>query len=278
MPELPEVENVRQGLERLVSGRQILNVTVLWDNLIHQPKVELFTQRLQGQQIKHIRRRGKYLIFDLSSAVLISHLRMEGKYLILAPEDALDPYMHVIFELDSAERLIYHDVRKFGRFDLLDKKDEEAFFKDKQLGPEPDESAFKRSEMHCQLNRRKKAIKSVLLDQHLVAGIGNIYADEILYRSWIHPQTPANQLTLSQEELLYDQIIQVMEEAVQAGGTTIRTYKNAFGSAGTYQTKLQVYGRAGEACWRCGRIIQKIKVGGRGTHYCPHCQSLKETR
>lgn len=272
MPELPEVENVRENLDRLVRGKTIEDVTVLWDRLISHMTANEFAANISGQTIQNVSRRGKYLVFHLSDWTLISHLRMEGKYLLVKSGEKIDSYTHIIFSLDSGQDLLYRDVRKFGRFELVRPEDVVAFFEQKRLGPEPNEDDFKMKTMQEQLARRKKAIKSVLLDQQLVAGIGNIYADEILFRARIHPQTPANHLTQKQIVALHDEIISVMSEAIKAGGTTIRSYKNAFGREGSYQNKLLVYGKAGQSCPRCQSQILKIKVAGRGTHFCPVCQ------
>lgn len=272
MPELPEVENVRYALSQMVTGQKITAVHVRWPNLINQISATDFERKLAGQTIHQIRRRGKYLLFDLSDYLLISHLRMEGKYLLKPLDESIDKYTHIIFELNSKQKLLYRDVRKFGRFDLLNKDQEAIYFNKKKLGPEPKVPDFDLKTFEKGLSRHQKAIKSVLLDQYLVAGIGNIYADEILFRAKIHPEFSAKALSHSSIKSLHDKIIQVMNEAVEAGGTTIRTYRNAFGKEGQFQNQLLVYGREGEPCLRCHTAIEKIKVGGRGTHYCPHCQ------
>lgn len=277
MPELPEVEIVVQGLNQMILGEKIKTVEVRWPRIIESPTVEDFKNQLEGQVFEEVKRRGKFILFYLTDDVLISHLRMEGKYQVVDPKNEVeDPFdskhTHVIFHLESGEELRYLDVRKFGRMSLVPKGQE---FKHKslaKLGPEPVAEEFKLDAMQEFLTRRTKAIKGVLLDQHIVVGIGNIYADEILYEAKIHPSRPANSLTAAEEELLYKAIISILAKAVKKGGTTIRSYENAFGENGNYQDYLKVYGKTGEDCPRCGTPIEKIKIAGRGTHFCPTCQ------
>ncbi len=280
MPELPEVESVREGLSQMILGEKIASVEVGWDNIIESPAVPIFKKRLEGQVIEDVKRRGKFLLFYLTKDVLISHLRMEGKYQFLLPsygeEDATEnKHTHVIFYMESGYQLRYLDVRKFGRMSLVEKGKEFDHKSLAKLGPEPIAEEFKLEPMRQFLTRRTKAIKGVLLDQEIVVGIGNIYADEILFRTKIHPEQSAKTLTEQEEKNLHESIITVLAEAVEKGGTTIRSYENAFGENGNYQDELKVYGKEGSACAQCGTKIEKIKVAGRGTHYCPNCQVLK---
>lgn len=280
MPELPEVESVRRGLNELVVGETVEKVEVRWPRIIGSPAHNQFARQLIGQTIEKVDRRGKFLLFYFTDDVMISHLRMEGKYALVEPEEngqlpLRGKHTHVIFYLESGKKLLYNDVRKFGRMHLVPKGEEFKHTSLMKLGPEPIAKDFILEDMREFLTRRTKAIKGVLLDQEIVVGIGNIYADEILHRAQIHPITPANTLTEDEEIRLHERIIQVMDEAVQSGGTTIRSYANAFGDVGNFQDKLQVYGRDGEKCLTCSTEIQKMKVAGRGTHYCPVCQVLK---
>lgn len=271
MPELPEVESVRTGLEQLIKGAVIVHTEVYWERIISEP-VEQFIRDIKGQEIESINRRGKFLLFVLSDYVLISHLRMEGKYTVVQPDEPFSKHTHVVFHLSDGRELRYLDVRKFGRMALVRKGEEMLHPSLAKLGPEPVEIDFLVGHLHEKLGKRSKAIKGVLLDQQIIAGIGNIYADEILYEAKIHPMYPANQLTEVQRINLHQAILDVMGRAVDAGGTTIRSYKNAFGQEGSYQQSLNVYGRSGEECLRCGSSIVKTKVSGRGTHFCPICQ------
>lgn len=276
MPELPEVETVRKGIKQLVQGKTIISVDVLWDRIIEYPDVCDFTQELIGQTILDVDRRGKYLIFKLSDADLISHLRMEGKYDFQEKSLVENPkHTHVIFHFTDGSQLSYHDVRKFGRMALVPKDTALSYKSLALLGPEPTEETFELSAFQEKLHYSSRAIKTQLLDQTTVAGLGNIYADEVLWEAKIHPERPANSLTKKEVIALHDMIIIVLDRAVKAGGTTIRSYTNALGEAGHFQVALNAYGKTGQPCPRCQTPIVKIKVGQRGTHFCPHCQQLK---
>lgn len=272
MPELPEVEQVRSGLEPRLVGKTIQSVDVFWNNIISEPEVSQFKRQLVGQKFEQIKRRGKFLIFYLTDYALISHLRMEGKYLIVPADFPLEKHTHVIFNLEGEQQLRYNDVRKFGRMSLVHKEEVDSHPSLKKLGPEPAEQTLRLDWMNSYLKGRQKSIKGILLDQSFIAGIGNIYADEILFRAKIHPETPGGQLTNCQIMALRKQTIEVIKKAVSAGGTTIRSYENSFGHPGSYQDFLNVYGKAGQPCPVCQTPIEKIKVAGRGTHFCPNCQ------
>ena len=271
MPELPEVETVRRGLERLVLGRTILSVEVKVPKMV-KTSYQSFLNELPGQRIQAMRRRGKYLIFDFGQLIMISHLRMEGKYLLFTDQVPTNKHFHLFFKLDDASTLVYQDVRKFGTFDLLSKNQEEAYFTKKKLGPEPTKKVFKYASFERALMRSDKPIKPLLLDQKLVAGLGNIYVDEVLWAAKVHPETPARELSKAAMKRVHDQTIAILQLGIEKGGSTIRTYRNALGEDGTMQDYLQVYGKTGQPCPRCASMIEKIKLGGRGTHLCPHCQ------
>ncbi len=271
MPELPEVETVRRGLERQVVGRTIDKVTVTYAKMIRMD-TELFIQELTGRTIQAIGRRGKYLLFDLGHIVLISHLRMEGKYFHYQEQPPQDKHAHVIFALDDGSYLVYQDVRKFGTMELIAKTALSTYFSNHRLGPEPVAQDFILETFQEGLKRSKKPIKNHLLDQSLVAGLGNIYVDEVLWATKLHPERPSQSLNPAEVACLRENIIRIMALAVEKGGSTIRTYHNAFGENGRMQEELKVYGLTGQPCPRCGQPIEKIKVGGRGTHLCPNCQ------
>lgn len=278
MPELPEVETVRKGLEQLVVGKTVEQVTVLWPKIIESPSVELFDLQLTGQSIEKIERRGKFLIFKFSQADLISHLRMEGKYEVHHKGEPVAKHTHVIFSFTDGTELRYLDVRKFGRMVLVEKNQGNQYKGITLLGPEPIPTEFKLPEFAQGLAKHHKAIKPLLLDQRLVTGLGNIYVDEALWESQIHPEQSADTLQPKEVDRLYHAIIDVLDRAVAAGGTTIRSYLNALGEAGTFQVSLNVYGQTGKPCPRCGTPIKKIKVAQRGTHFCPTCQIGKGCR
>ena len=274
MPELPEVETVRRGLEKLILGKTIQSVEVKYPKMI-QMDLDAFRQDLLGQEIRSMRRRGKYLLFYLTDKVLISHLRMEGKYLFYPDAVPERKHAHVFFQMTDGGTLVYEDVRKFGTMELLRKDQLEAYFAARKLGPEPTEADFLLPPFAAALGRSKKPIKPYLLEQTLVVGLGNIYVDEALWRARIHPARSADSLKPAEVKRLREQIIEVLQLGIEKRGSTIRTYRNALGEDGTMQDFLQVYGKTGQPCARCGSPIEKIKLGGRGTHLCPHCQKAR---
>lgn len=276
MPELPEVETVRRGLVSLVQGKTIAKVDVYWPRIIEFPEVEIFQQQLVGETLETVDRRGKYLIFQFTHYEMVSHLRMEGKYEYFDQPIPLDKHSHVRFIFSDGTELVYNDVRKFGRMALLKKGTAKEYKGLMQLGPEPTDADFDLAEFRKQLKKPSTMIKPLLLNQKIVAGLGNIYIDEVLWLAKIHPEQPANTLSAQAIHRLHDAIIEVIGKAKEAGGTTIRTYLNALGEAGHFQQELNVYGQTGKPCPRCGTPIIKIKVAQRGTHLCPHCQKIKK--
>lgn len=275
MPELPEVETVRRGLLQLVQGKTIQSVEIFWPRIIENPEVPIFERQLVGETIHDVERRGKFLIFKLSHWDMISHLRMEGKYEFFSENPIIDKHTHVIFHFTDGSQLQYHDVRKFGRMTLVEKDTSHQYRGIMQLGPEPLPELFTLEDFTAGLKKSHKAIKPLLLDQKLVTGLGNIYVDEALWEAKIHPEQPANTLKDKEIRQLRLAIIDVLQRAVEAGGTTIRSYLNALGEAGKFQLSLNVYGQTGRPCPRCSTPIVKTKVAQRGTHFCPNCQRLK---
>ncbi|MEY8458859.1 DNA-formamidopyrimidine glycosylase [Lactococcus ileimucosae] len=274
MPELPEVENVRQGLEKLVKNKKILNIKSSYPRMVLTGFEEL-KKELEGREIKDIKRRGKYLLFDFGQWTLISHLRMEGKYRVEPLGFESQKHDHIFVEFSDAV-LVYADVRKFGTWELLDSEKVEQYFTSKKIGPEPRNEDFDEALFSEKLHQSQKKIKPYLLDQTLVAGLGNIYVDEVLWRSQVHPETVSSELSAKQIHLIHDRTIEVLQTAVERGGSSIRTYKNAMGKEGSMQELLMVYGKQGEICPRCRKAeIEKIKVAGRGSHFCPYCQKIK---
>ena len=274
MPELPEVETVRRGLEKLISGKKIASLDIRYPKMI-KTDLDQFQKELPGQVIEFMGRRGKYLLFYLTDKVLISHLRMEGKYFYYPDQVPERKHAHVFIHFEDGGTLVYEDVRKFGTMELLDPEILEAYFLSKKLGPEPTKQDFDLENFIAALKKSKKPIKSHLLDQTLVAGLGNIYVDEVLWSAQVHPTRPSQSLTRAEATAIHNQTISVLGQAVEKGGSTIRTYTNAFGEDGTMQNFHQVYDKAGQACSRCGGVIEKFQLGGRGTHFCPNCQRRK---
>jgi formamidopyrimidine-DNA glycosylase len=275
MPELPEVETIRRTLEELVLGKEIKEVAVYWPKIIKAPEpVEQFQDALIGQTIMEIGRRGKFLIFYLTDYALVSHLRMEGKYGVYPKEEPYDKHTHVIFTFTDGSELRYRDVRKFGTMHLFAKGTEVTTLPLSQLGPEPLSKQFTIEYLTEKLAKTSRKIKPVLLDQVVVVGIGNIYVDESLFRAGIHPERIASSLTKEEISTLHIEIVATLSEAIEKGGSTIRSYVNSQGQIGMFQLELFVYDRKGEPCKRCGTILEKTVVGGRGTHFCPACQRL----
>ncbi|WP_062199132.1 DNA-formamidopyrimidine glycosylase [Massilibacterium senegalense] len=276
MPELPEVETIRKTLEQLVVEKTIQDTVVLYPKIVKYPlEVEQFQGALVGQTIHQIDRRGKFLKFILDDYVLVSHLRMEGKYRLDKKEIPYDKHTHVRFCFQDETELRYHDVRKFGTMHLFKKGEEETIAPLKGLGPEPFSPSFTAELLYERLQKTTRKIKPTLLDQAIVVGLGNIYVDEALFRASIHPETIAQTLSKEQVMLLHEMIVETLQEAVEQGGSTIRSYVNSQGQMGMFQVKLNVYGQEGKPCTHCQTTIEKIKVSGRGTHFCPVCQPNK---
>lgn len=274
MPELPEVETVRRTLGGLIVGKTITAIGTDWEKIMNGG-LQYFEDQLVGRTFTGVDRRGKYLLLRLDGDLtIVSHLRMEGKYALMIDKDM--PYVrfqHVWFTFSDGSQLRYFDSRKFGRMTIVKTGTEmEEIGGLRTIGPEPVASDFTVADFTKKLARHKKAVKTVILDQAVVAGVGNIYADETLWMSRIHPEQAANTLSSAQIQALHDNIIKELAEAIRLKGTTVHSFVDAEGESGGFQNKLQVYGRKGEPCSRCGTDIVKIKVGGRGTHFCPHCQ------
>ncbi|PEB40544.1 DNA-formamidopyrimidine glycosylase [Bacillus pseudomycoides] len=273
MPELPEVENVRRTLENLVTGKTIQDVIVTYPKLVKRPDdAELFKEILRGEKIERIERRGKFLLLYVTKYVIVSHLRMEGKYLLHKDDEPVDKHTHVRFQFTDGTELHYKDVRKFGTMHLFKRGEEFDQMPLADLGPEPFDAELTVGYLQERLQKTNRKIKVVLLDQRLLVGLGNIYVDEVLFRSGIHPEREASSLTKAEIEKIHAATVATLAEAVERGGSTIRTYINSQGQIGSFQELLNVYGRKGEPCVTCGNVIEKTVVGGRGTHYCPMCQ------
>lgn len=273
MPELPEVETVRRGLTNLVVGKTIQSVEVRWEKIPGMSSEE-FDAELAERKIERVDRRGKYLLFRLSGdKTLVSHLRMEGAYYTVPAGTAPGKHDLITFHLSDNVDLFYRDTRKFGRMNLVDTDKTMTVAGLAKIGPEPTEETLTLEYMQKEF-QRKGAIKPFLLDQSHIAGLGNIYVDETLWMAKIHPLQPANTIPLEQMKILRRAIIDELKVATEHHGTTVHSFTNAFGEAGGFQNELKVYGRVGEPCYRCGTILEKIKVAQRGTTYCPHCQVL----
>ncbi|AIQ34862.1 5-hydroxymethyluracil DNA glycosylase [Paenibacillus sp. FSL R5-0345] len=277
MPELPEVETVKRTLNDLVNGKQIDSVTVRLARIIQRPDdIQAFANLLAGHSIVNVERRGKFLRIVLDGLVLVSHLRMEGRYGLFSKDDPLDKHTHVIFHFTDGTELRYTDVRQFGTMHLFQIGEDLQLPPLNKLGQEPLEPSFTPEKFKQIVSGKSTKIKSLLLNQEYIVGIGNIYVDESLHRAGIHPEVSAKDLSDDQLDQLHHAIVSTLTEAVNAGGSSVKSYVNGQGESGTYQQQLLIYGRKDQPCNNCGTMIEKTVVGGRGTHYCPSCQRKSE--
>jgi len=274
MPELPEVETVKESLKLKLIGKKIKGVNILWDNIIAYPSKEEFIREIGNKIITDIKRRGKFLMFDLDEYYLLSHLRMEGKYFFKNNDESINKHEHVIFDLGNNEELRYMDTRKFGKMYLIKKEDIDNIGPLKGLGLEPWDDNLNSNYLLNKYKNKKLPIKSVLLAQSIIVGIGNIYADEILFLSKINPLKPSNLISKDECLDIIKYTREVLEKAIKMGGSTIRTYSSVDGVHGLFQNELLVHGKDKDNCPICNEKIDKIRVGGRGTYYCPKCQKM----
>jgi formamidopyrimidine-DNA glycosylase len=273
VPELPEVETVRRTLNTLITGKTIRRVTVNLPRILQKPDdPEVFAAMLEGRTFQSVERRGKFLRLLLDGLTLVSHLRMEGRYGVYRAEDPVEPHTHVIFHFTDGTELRYKDVRQFGTMHLFAPGEEWQKPPLKKLGLEPLSDEFTLGAFLKALGKRTTKIKPLLLNQEIIVGLGNIYVDEALHLAGIHPERTADSLKKSEKERLYLAIIDTLQAAVDAGGSSVKSYVNGQGEMGMFQHLLKAYGRTGEPCQTCGRPIEKSVVGGRGTHICPSCQ------
>jgi formamidopyrimidine-DNA glycosylase len=277
VPELPEVETIRARLAPALTGRRIERVEIADERLTRPDPPEAIAATLTGERIVDVGRRGKYLIFAFESGRhLLVHLRMTGNVQYPAEGGfAADPYRRAVVRLDDGSDVAYRDVRRFGTWALLEPGESEEYLAQRRLGREPLERGFTTAELERALAGRKAPIKSALLDQRAAAGVGNIYADEALWRARIHPLQPAGALTREELSALRKGIRDALTMGIARQGATLRDYRDPRGRRGRMQDDFRVYGRAGEPCHRCGTPIEKIRAAGRGTWYCPSCQRVK---
>lgn len=271
MPELPEVETVAHDLRGQLVGRRFVSAAILWPRTLAMPGVEEVEARLSGREVISVGRRGKYLLMHLDDGqTLVAHLRMTGRLSIVPGDSPLleDKHTRAWFGLADGEALVFNDSRKFGRIWLAERLEDVVG----KLGPEPLAWDLTPQDFAARICRRKTALKALLLDQTVVAGVGNIYADEALFRAGIHPLRKASTLTDAEAGRLYDALREVLNEAINKRGTLLRDYRTPYGEDGYFQNHLRVYGRYGKACPQCGEPIERIRVTQRSTHFCPKCQ------
>jgi formamidopyrimidine-DNA glycosylase len=279
VPELPEVETVRRRLEPVLVGRHFDRVEIL-DPRLTRPEDPLeVAAELVGERVEAVDRRGKYVVvrFESGRALLI-HLRMTGSLLHVAGNDLpeSDPHRRAVVKLDDGSDVIYRDVRRFGTW-LLAEPGEAQPYLDARLGREPLEQAFTVKRLGEALNGRRAPVKATILDQRRLAGVGNIYADEALWRARIHPERPAGELDEDELRALHRGIRAALKAGISRQGATLRDYRTPDGGSGGMQHEFKVYGREGEPCERCGRPIEKTRAAGRGTWFCPGCQPSPDT-
>lgn len=272
MPELPEVETTRRGLEPAVIGRRLNRVEIKQPRLRWQIPMYL-PQTLQGRVIKSLKRRGKYLLFEIDHGTLVVHLGMSGS-LRLEPRSMVNcrrPHDHVIFEFEDGDCLVFHDPRRFGAV-LWTTLPIQSHPLLRNLGPEPLESDFDGHRLYRASRGHSQAVKNFIMDQKVVVGVGNIYANEALFCAGIHPARAAGRVSEKRYLRLANCIRQVLQDAIARGGSTLRDFVNGQGQPGYFQLTLNVYGREGKPCPRCGTAIKKIRLGQRATYFCPSCQ------
>jgi formamidopyrimidine-DNA glycosylase len=298
MPELPEVETIRRGLEAKALQKTIERVEVRCRKIILRPNANHLSDYLVGQTIEGIRRRGKFLVFETREFILLVHLGMSGQMtywdknrkddehffinpltgLQQAQQHVVDKHTHVSIYFTDGNALHYRDIRQFGKWRLYAKPDFHQALEFWKLGLEPFTPGYLWKNFLAQFEGRKLRIKSLLLDQRFVAGVGNIYADEALFEAGIHPERRADSLTTDEKKRLFKAIPKVFRRGIHYGGTSIQSYFNADGEAGSNQDYLNVYGRTKERCRRCRSEILRIVVSQRSTHCCPQCQPKKKSR
>jgi formamidopyrimidine-DNA glycosylase len=274
MPELPEVQTVVDELDQRLTGRRFARgAEILWPRTVGYPEAVAFADRLAGRAVSGARRRAKYILIDLDDGLLlVVHLRMTGNLHFAPPSEPPHRHLRARLPLEDGEELRFADMRKFGRLYLGDEAELASVIPLARLGPEPLAEDFTLERLRAALAGRRGPIKQALLDQSVIAGLGNIYVDEALFRAGIHPLRPAGSLDADERTALHAGIQASLRQALGNGGTSFRDYLSTWGRKGTNQDALLVFRRQGEACVRCGAPLQRIVVGGRGTHYCAQCQ------
>lgn len=272
MPEKPEVITVVRSLKTKIIGQKITKVEVFWNNMIVLPSVEQFQRQLVNQQIQEITTRGKWIVFHLTKDVLLIHLRMEGKFFFRSPKNVKNKHEHVFFTLDGGEQMRFHDVRKFGKMYLLSKENYLNEKPLKDMGYEYDDPLLTSRYLYQKLHTKTIPIKTSLLDQNIITGIGNIYDDEILFLSKISPLRKSNQITEEECKCIIENTKKVLNHAIELGGTTIKSFTSSEGVHGLFQNELLVHGKKGGTCPTCGTILKIEKIQGRSSYFCPKCQ------
>lgn len=272
MPEKPEVITVSNSLRPRLVGKKITGCNVYWDNIIAYPTTDEFKKDVIGQKILDVTTRGKFIKVLLDRDVLLIHLRMEGKFFFRKLSDPIVKHEHVEFILDEDTSFRYHDVRKFGKMYLISKEMVDKVKPLSELGLEFDDRNLTKEYLYEKIHNKKLPIKTVLLDQSIITGIGNIYDDEILFRSGISPYRKSCDISLEECDEIIKNTRLVLSEAIKKGGTTIKSFTSSEGVHGLFQNELLVHGKKNDKCPVCGSRIEVCRIGGRGTYYCTKCQ------
>lgn len=273
MPELPEIETVKSVIEPQIKGLIIDKITVNRSEVIAQPNADEFCKAVTGQEISAMTRRGKFLILHLKNeSRIILHLRMTGCLLVTPPDYPMEKHTHIIMQLGNGMELRFSDTRRFGRFWLIQGDEEDTYSGISKLGLEPFDEKFTAAYLQSSFRKRKRAIKECLLDQSVIAGIGNIYTDEILFRAKICPARPADSLTVEEWKRLAEMIPECLSYFIEKNRIRQQDYLQTKGQDYRNTPFLQVYGHADEPCPNCGETLVRVVIGGRGSVYCPNCQ------
>ena len=273
MPELPEVETIAADLRPHLVGKTIVRGALNFLTIVRHPEPEVFADGIAGMRIETVLRRGKYILIGLRDhLLLVVHLGMTGQLRIVDEATPVEKHTHAVFYLDDGQQLRYRDPRRFGRLLLGTEEELLAARKMPRLGPEPIDPEFAADELYRRLRKRRGPLKAVLLDQRAIAGVGNIYADESLHRAGLRPTRRANTVSKKSARRLHESLRDSLQTAIANRGSSVDTYRDAWGEMGGQQEELLVYGRAGEPCFTCGRPLSAIRIAGRTTVFCRHCQ------
>lgn len=271
MPEIAEVETVRNTLKNMILNKKIVDVNIIYPKII-ESDIKDFKDILIGREFVDIDRIGKWLMFDLNDYYLLSHLRMEGKYFVKKSTDEIVKHEHIVISFEDGTDLRYHDTRKFGRMNLVKKSDIDKVEAIKKQGIEANSDKLTKEYLYDKIHKKNIPIKSLLLDQTIISGLGNIYANEVMFDARINPNKLGKDISLNECDLIVKASKKIIDAAIKDGGTTIKSYTSSLGVTGRFQQHLMVHKREGEECKVCGTLIENIKIGGRSTYFCPKCQ------
>ena len=272
MPEKPEVITVTNNLKKQIIEKKIVGCNIYWDNIIAYPTTNEFKKEIINQKINDITTRGKFIVMSLDDYSLLIHLRMEGKFLFRKKSDPIEKHEHVELIFSDNTSFRYHDTRKFGKMYLIPIEDTYKVKPLSLLGLEYNDSNLTKEYLYEKIHNKSLPIKTVLLDQSIITGIGNIYDDEVLFLSGINPNRKAKDVTIEECDKIIKNTYEVLEKAIKLGGTTIKSFTSSEGVHGLFQNELLVHGKGGEPCPKCKSILEKTRINGRGTSYCKKCQ------